>query len=185
MKMIFKNFTDLSYEEHISILNIRNSDYVRLNMKSSEIIKIENHIKWVEKLLLDKSDIYYCVFNNKEIVGAIYVTTINYEKKTSSWGLYFKAKINPFISSISTYLLIDRVFNFYQLNTLNLEVNKKNNAAYQFDLSFGFNLTDDKIENEEEYYVMSLTKNTWNNNSNSKLMLLLNKKINKINYTFQ
>ena len=185
MNMIFKNFTDLSYEEHISILNIRNSNHVRLNMKSSEIIKIENHIKWVEELVLDKCNIYYCVFNNEEIVGAIYITTIDYEKKTSNWGLYFKAKINPFISSISTYLLIDRVFKFYELNTLNLEVNKKNTAAYQFDLSFGFNLTDDKIENEEEYYLMSLTKNNWNINSNSKLMVLLNKKITKINCTFQ
>ncbi|WP_121628149.1 UDP-4-amino-4,6-dideoxy-N-acetyl-beta-L-altrosamine N-acetyltransferase [Poseidonibacter antarcticus] len=184
MNLIFKNFTELNYEEQIAILDIRNSDHVRLNMKSSEIIGIEDHIQWIEKLRLDKHNIYYSVFYNEEIVGAIYITAINSEKKKSTWGLYFKEKTNPFISSISTYLLIDKVFNFYHLNILNLEVNKKNNAAYQFDLSFGFEVIDETKEDHEQYYLMSISKEKWNKYSNTSMMKLLNNKIKKINYKF-
>jgi len=185
MNLVYKNFVELTHEEHLSILKIRNSDYVRFNMKTDRTIQINEHLQWIDKLKKDKLNIYYAVINENIIVGAIYITDIDFKKKESTWGLYFKEKTNPLISSVSAYILIDRVFNFYDLERLNLEVNKKNNAAYKFDLTLGFAIYDKKKEETEEYYLMYILKNTWNNISNNNLITLLKKKISKINYTFK
>ena len=185
MKLIFKNFVNLTKIEHKNILKIRNIDYIRNNMKSKDIIKIEGHIQWVDKLKHDNSNIYYAICSDDEIVGAIYITEIDYEQNKCTWGLYFKQNINPFISSVSTYCIIDKIFNDLNLNMLNLEVDKNNIPAYKFDLSFGFEVYDEKLEKDKEYYLMKMTKDFWNRNKDQGILKLLYKKVKNINIKFE
>ncbi|MCT7541261.1 UDP-4-amino-4,6-dideoxy-N-acetyl-beta-L-altrosamine N-acetyltransferase [Aliarcobacter cryaerophilus] len=185
MKLIFKNFVNLTRIEHENILKIRNIDYVRSNMKSKDIIAIEDHIHWVDKLKHNNSNIYYAVYYDDVVVGAIYITEIDYEQKKCTWGLYFKQNINPFISSVSTYCIIDKIFNELNLSILNLEVNKNNIPAYKFDLSFGFKVYDDKFEKEEEYYLMKMTKDFWNNNRQKGILKFIHSKIQNTDIKFE
>lgn len=184
MNLIYKNFKELSNDEHTSLLNIRNSDHVRLNTKTKKVITFEEHLSWIEKLKEDTLNIYYAVIENDKIIGSISITDINHNIKECSWGLYFKTNINPLVSSISAYLIIDRVFNFYDLTKLNLEVNKKNQAAYKFDLTLGFKVYDEKEELGDAYYLMTMSKSIWNTNSNTSLMSTIKKKLDHINYKF-
>jgi len=184
MNLIYKNFIALTYEEHINILKIRNSEYVRLNMKSNDLISTENHLNWAEGLKFDKKNIYYAVMQENIIVGAIYITTIDYYSKSCTWGLYFKEKINPFISAISAHLIIDKVFNELSIKRLNLEVNKSNISAYNFDLSFGFKIYDEIKESSADYHLMFMSKDDWIKNKSRGLRKSVEKRIKKINYSF-
>ncbi|MBD3799583.1 MAG: UDP-4-amino-4,6-dideoxy-N-acetyl-beta-L-altrosamine N-acetyltransferase [Epsilonproteobacteria bacterium] len=185
MELIFKNFIKLTRVEHKDILNIRNSEYVRNNMKSRSIIKFEDHLNWINKLKQDNSNIYYAISFGDEIVGAIYITDIDYNQNKSTWGLYFKRNINPLILSVSTYCIIDKVFNELNLSILNLEVNKNNISAYNFNLSFGFKVYQNKLEMDEEYFLMRMTKDFWNKNKEHGPLKFLYKKIQNINIKFE
>lgn len=180
MNLIFKDYILLSIDENKEILKIRNSNYVHKNMNNSELISYKNHEQWLKKLQNDKSNIYYAIFNDKEIVGAIYITDINYDENTSTWGLYFKENINVFISSISTYLLIEKIFYELNIKRLNLEVKKNNLAAYKFDKSFGF----EDYSQVGDSYLMYMDEKMWKNKRESFLINTLKKKIAKIDYKF-
>ena len=183
MNLILKDFTILTLKEHKEILNIRNNKHIKSHMKTQSSIEIENHVNWIEKLKNDLNNIYYAVFYENIIVGAIYITEIDYILKKCTWGLYFKENINPFISSITTYLIIDKVFLELDLNILNLEVKKSNTNAYQFDLTFGFEVYN--YHQNSEFYLMRMSKESWNKHKNVKILNRINKKIDKINYRFQ
>lgn len=181
MKLLLKDFCLLSLEEHNKMLNIRNSEYIKKNMKTKSIIRIEDHLKWIKKLKNDLNNIYYAAFYNDIMVGAIYITEIDYILKESTWGLYFKQNINPFISSFCTYTIINQAFINLGLEELKLEVNKNNIAAYKFDLTFGFNKYDEKVESNEEYYLMKMNKDYWLSMKENGVLRLINQKLSKIN----
>jgi len=184
MNIVFKNFINLSKNEHIELLKIRNTNHVRLNMKTKEIIKIDEHLSWILKLKNDNKNDYFVIIVNDKIVGAIYITEIDFVKNTSTWGLYFKENINPLISSLSTFIFMERIFNFYNISILKLEVNKLNNKAYKFDLNFGFQVYDEYKEGNDSYHLMSMHKNHWEHLQQKGLISLLQKKVNNIIYTF-
>ena len=181
MKLTFKNFIKLTRKEHEKILSLRNADYIRNNMKTKNIIKIENHMHWIDKLKYDNSNKYYAVYRDDEIVGAIYIKDIDYNKNKSTWGIYFKKNINPLISSVSAYCIIDKIFNELNLNILDSEVKKNNISAYKFNLSLGFKVYGENIEKAEEYYLMKIDKQKWIQYKNSKRFLRFSKILKKIN----
>ena len=178
MNIVFKNFISLKENEHIELLKIRNSTKVRLNTKSKEIIDLESHLLWVDNLKTDILNHYYAIYDGEIIVGSISILDIN--KKECSWGLYFKENINPMLSSLCTYILIDKILNEMDIQRLTLEVGKENISAYKFDLSFGFEVYD-TINN---YFHMDMIKQKWNENKHIGYMKLLEKKVNKIQYKF-
>ena len=180
MNIVFKKFIDLEKNEHISLLKIRNSPKVRLNTKSKKIIDLQNHLLWLNKIKTDNSNQYFAIFYNDIVVGSMSILSINQNKKECSWGLYFKENINPILSSLCTYILIDKIFNEMNIQRLTLEVEKINTQAYKFDLSFGFEVYD-TINN---YFHMDMTKEKWNKNKDIGYMKLLEKKVNKIQYKF-
>lgn len=184
MKIIFKDFRLLDENEHKKLIEIRNSDYVRFNMKNSNLISIHEHLEFIDSLKNTKDNKYYSIIINNEIRGAIYITNINLLEKNCYWGLYIKENSNPYISSFCTYLLLDKIFYTLGIKILNLEVKKSNILTYKFDLNFGFILCDDNYQ-KEDYHLMYMTKEMWENKKNSMPFVLLRKKIDKIEYKFE
>ncbi len=184
MNLEFKNYTTLSNEEHIKLLSIRNSEHVRNNMKTKDIINIQEHMGWITKLEQSTTNTYYAVLVDDIICGAVYITDIDLDTKQSSWGLFFEQPINPFISSFSAYLLIDRIFTTLGIAKLNLEVNKLNTNAYKFDLNFGFEVYDEYRDNSDEYYLMFMNQETWNQRKETGLLRTISQRLKKVNYTF-
>lgn len=176
----FYNFLLLKEEEHKKLLEIRNSDYIRLKMKNTNIIELKNHLKFIKNLKKSKKDIYYAVFDSENIVGSINITDI--DGQDCFWGIYFKKNINPLISSLCTYIIIDKIFNELNIENLYLEVAKENISAYRFDLSFGFKVCAKSEKNEGKYYNMHMNKQYWNRNKDSGILAIIKRKINKLNY---
>lgn len=180
MKLVFKEFSTLNIEEHKELLEIRNSEYVRNNMKTNSIIKIENHLSWINDLKNDRNNVYFAVFEEDYIVGAIYITGIDKEKSTSFWGLYFRKEINPLISSISAILIIEKIFQEYNIKKLYAEVKKENISAYKFNITLGFK-EDEILDN---YYQLLIDINDWENNKNNRTIQTIKKRVDKIEYQF-
>lgn len=184
MKILFRDFKLLNNDEHKKLIEIRNSDYVRHNMKNSNLISIEEHLEFIDFLKNTKNNNYYSIIINNEIYGAIYITNINLLEKSCYWGLYIKEYSNPYISSFCVYLLLDKIFYTSEIKILNLEVKKSNILTYKFDLNFGFIHCDDNLQ-KEDYHLMYITKEMWENKKNSIPFVLLRKKIDKIEYKFE
>ena len=178
--LIFKNYKGLTKSEHKILLEIRNTNYVRMHTKSLNIITLNEHLIWVNELKASNKNIYYAIQYENIIIGSISIINIDYENKSCFWGLYFKKNINPFISSISSYIIIDKVFEDMKFNILNLEVSKENIAAYNFDISFGFDVYDEN----DKYFYMLMSSKSWKNNKNKKILKIINNKIKSINYEF-
>jgi len=184
MNLIFKDFIYLDKEEAIEILRMRNSEYVRRNMHSSGIIQKEDHLCWIEGLKNDKSSLHYAVFCDEKIVGAINITKISPDKERCSWGLYFKEGTSPLVSSISAYLMIDKVFYDFGILQIVISVKKFNKNAYRFDTNLGFVENGKIVVEKDEYIKMSMDRYRWKSVESKPLLKTLRKKINTIEYKF-
>ena len=168
---IFKNYKLLTQKEHIALLNIRNSDYVREVSKDKNIILLDNHLKWIKNI--NKSKCYLALFVDNKIIGGL-----NYSYKNNiveNWGIFFDEKTQPLMSSIATYLFIDFMFN--KFDVLYSEVLKENQRAFKFNQYFGIEV----IKTTQELYRLQLTKEKWNQNN----LKILEKRIRKIQYKFE
>jgi len=183
MELIFKDFIYLSKEESETILKLRNSEYVRKNMRSSDIIAPQDHRRWMEKLKSDESSLYYAIFYDGSIVGSINITQMTPTKEQCSWGLYFQEGTNPLVASISAFLSIERVFNDFEIKKIAIEVKATNTNAYNFDLHLGF-IEDGRRVEKEEYILMSLNKERWESIQNKPLLKTIRKKVDKVEYRF-
>jgi len=62
---IFKNYKLLAKNEHIELLNIRNSKYVREVSNDKDVISLENHLQWIKNL--DESKCYLALFIDEKM----------------------------------------------------------------------------------------------------------------------
>ncbi len=182
MKLLFKEFTELDFIEHKALLEIRNSNYVKKNMKTESIIEIKDHVEWVIKLKKSKTSLYFAIFEDNSIVGSVSITFINNNESTCIWGIYLKEKINPLVSSISSYLIIERIFNELNLKKIYSEVKKENIAAYKFNIRLGFK--EEEKPKEDRYFSLFLDVDTWGKNTNSNIIRIIKKRLDKIEYQF-
>lgn len=76
------DFISLSLDSHIKVLNYRNSDAVRMQMNNHEIIELENHLKFVEKLKENSDNKYFLVTETdiNEDIGVIYLNKLTSSK---------------------------------------------------------------------------------------------------------
>ena len=183
MTIEFKNYTLLSEFEQLQLLTIRNSKGVRESSKDTNIIEVEKHLQWVEKLKSDNYKIYYAVIVDSILVGGINVVGIN-SSKIPLWGLFFTCTIQPLISSLVTYAFLDRMFNINNIDILNSEVNILNVNAYRFSLNFGLTVYDQLSDSSGVYHMMCISKDDWNKNKNSTFLKMIGKRVSKLYFTF-
>lgn len=182
MKIELINYTLLTLPQQEELLNIRNLNYIRVEMKDSSIISLADHLAWIEKLKLDTLNVYYAVISNENIIGAIYLTQINLQKSISKWGIFFKNEINPLLSSLSLYKFLELIFDKYPIKRLELEVDKNNTKAYKFDKSFGFKEYNNSVDINNEYIEMYLSEDMWNVQKEKPMFKLLKNKLEKIEF---
>ena len=172
----------MTEDEHRKLLEIRNLDYIRIGTNDGKIIELENHLSWVENLKSDTTKIFYAVYVDGELLGGI--NLFDMLDEVSHWGLFFRQAINPFVTSFVTYLLMERGFNQFGVERMNLEVNKQNSNAYKFDLNFGFSVYDEYKNGDEEFFKMYLNRNDWNSKKESGLLGIIYKKLQTVEYKF-
>jgi len=182
MEIQFKNYTELTKEESIQLLNIRNLETVRNNSRTTDIIEIEDHLKWIVRLQEQNDNVYYAVVVDLEIVGGINLIDVNSEKKFAYWGLFFKDDIKPLISSLVTYLFLNRVFTYFKIEELKSEVMKLNINAYRFSLNFELKVYNEAIYEDKEYYLMRICRRDWNDNQDKSFFKMMKRRTDKIKF---
>ena len=175
LKIIFKDFTFLSDDEKKEVLELRNKKNIRENMTNSEIISLENHFNFINSLKDSSNKKYFAIFSQDELLGSL-----NFIKNEElSWGLYFKDSSSPILKSVSTYIFLEFIFKQFD-DDINSSVKKNNIQALNFNKSFGFDI----FKENNEYFYLILSKQTWENHKNSKLIKPIKKYLDKIDYEF-
>lgn len=101
----FINYTHCDLDNHIEILHLRNSLPIRQWMIDHNIITLENHLKFIEKLKSRTDRFYFAVSFEKKIIASI-----NISKETDFiWerGIF----VSPSYSGTGHTTVIENIFN--------------------------------------------------------------------------
>jgi UDP-4-amino-4,6-dideoxy-N-acetyl-beta-L-altrosamine N-acetyltransferase len=132
----FKDFVDLSKDEHQLILSWRNHPEISRWM-INEHVSPEEHTQFIGKLKSDNSRKYWLVFLDKEPIGTAYVTDIT--SVDAEIGLYMNpTQVGRGYGQRMLKAVLDLVCNSYTLKRLRLEVFETNVAAIHVYQKFGF-----------------------------------------------
>lgn len=152
------------------ILNWRNSDHVRKNMFSEDVITEEVHNKWFENLKKNKHIIAKVLIFNEEPIGFVNFTDIDYESNKCYWGFYIGEKKAPRGSGkILALLALNHIFDQFNLRKLCSQVLEFNNISINYHIKLGFieegRLRQHKFKNNQYYDViqMALFRENWEN----------------------
>lgn len=88
-KLSIVDFSYLDKTQLLEILSLRNSDYVREKMASSDVILEDTHLLFC-KNLKQRTDVLFCgVYLEDKLVGAIDLKDIDLKSKSYESGCYF------------------------------------------------------------------------------------------------
>lgn len=161
MKLVFKNYTLLSEDEAKGILDLRNKEFIREQMRYTKIIDIEDHLHFIASLKGAKSSKYFAVFVENELVGSL-----NYIRDGSlEWGLYFNDSVSVLIKSLSCYIFLEYLFNKFD-DVVSSSVKRSNKNALRFNENFGFC----EFDRDGEFVHLNLSKSMWQERKASKLL---------------
>lgn len=131
------------------ILSWRNQDNVRVNMYNHEIIDINTHMKWFNKMLNDNTCAYFIYEQEGQAMGLLSFSQIDIKNKKASWAFYSGNTSVRGIGSEMEQLALNYAFNELGLNKLCCEVLEFNTSVINFHRKFGFKIEGIK---KDDYY---------------------------------
>lgn len=154
------NFIDMTYDEKLQILGIRNDPRVREWMYSEQEITEVGHLNFIEKLKSDSTQKYFTIKKDGLVLGVLYFTHIDNKEMSTEFGLYS----NPFerLSGKGTIIqetAITYAFDYLKVDRINLEVFSDNVRAINLYTKYGFSETRSKLVKERHVSCMTLDKN--------------------------
>ncbi|MBN2647027.1 MAG: UDP-4-amino-4,6-dideoxy-N-acetyl-beta-L-altrosamine N-acetyltransferase [Thiotrichales bacterium] len=149
------NFTELSKEDALSVLKMRNHPEICKWMYHPEAISETEHFRFIESLKKDTTKHYFVVKKVDAFIGSINFTKVDDMKKTADFGLY----ANPFFTLTGAGQILEEAATNYashtlNLNVLNLEVFAKNQRAIAFYQKNGFVQLGIKTINHQSVWFM-------------------------------
>lgn len=145
------NFIDLNDAQKREVLEFRNSKKVRKYMLNEDIIKLEDHLRYIEFLKLRGDKRYFLVKSKDLSIGVIDFTKI--KNGSCSMGIYANPNLRQ-VGDILMNRLLDYGFNTLALHTINLQVKKDNLKAIKLYFRCGFTL----LSQDGEYLNMQKSR---------------------------
>ncbi len=176
--ILLKDYTRLTKDENIQLLDLRNQEYVREVSLDEKIIGLDDHLSWLEKLKDDKTKEYYAVYFNGELIGAINLFDIHKDLK---WGVFFKQTSSLVIKSIVPLYFLDYMFKKFNPLYIYLDVKKDNQNAISFDKNLGFSICNE-VEN---IVTMKMNKQQFEEAKKSIFLKRVVKKIEKYEFCME
>ena len=141
------------------VLKWRNSNNIKKWMHSSDLISIENHIRFIDGLIFSKDRQYMVVKKDNNYLGVVDFTGIDFEKRSSYFGMY----ANPFekipgVGRDLEAICLKYVFNLLKLKKLKLEVFEDNTQVGNLHKKFNFKEVGMKSINKKAIICMELEK---------------------------
>ena len=140
--IVFKDYKLLSLSEHKNLLELRNSDEIRLSSNDTSAILLENHLAWCENL---ESGRYFAIYENEILLGGVNVNN-------DFWGVFFAPEINPFLKFACAYRFLQKCLESREL--VRASVRKANKNTLDFNKLFGFEIK----EQNDEFCILELKK---------------------------
>lgn len=150
-----KNFTSLNHDEKALVLEWRNDSNIRKWMYNSDVIKLGDHLKFIDSLYENKTKEYFLVFEDDYILGVIYFIDINYSLRTLTMGLYS----NPVVKGVGKKLMqviINHTFEKFCFTKIMAEVYEDNISAISLYEKMLFKTVAKKQINNNTVLVMQL-----------------------------
>lgn len=147
------NFTSLNTNLLKMILFWRNNPSIKQWMYTTDDIKLEDHLQFVNSLNNNSSKKYFLVQQNEEYIGVIDFCDITH--KSAVIGVYK----NPNIYNVGKVLLEtikNYAFNTLDVTTITSEVFEENSKALKLYKSFGFKTFSSKIINNKKVICLEL-----------------------------
>lgn len=174
MKFIFKDYRLLNTDETKAVLEIRNSIAVRNASATSETISLDAHYKWVRNLVPNS---YFALIIESQIIGGI---SLNGE----FWGIFFSQQSEPVSRLVFAYIFLE--YTTQKLPLIKSKIKKSNAQAVKFNQFFGFEICAEIILNGENFYILELERNKFQNCSKNPAFLKIKSIANsaKIEFVF-
>ncbi|MBJ2126453.1 UDP-4-amino-4,6-dideoxy-N-acetyl-beta-L-altrosamine N-acetyltransferase [Flavobacterium sp. IB48] len=184
-KYTYVNFTDLNNEELLLVFNWRNNYEVRRWMYSTDLVELDNHFNFVERLKTDKSKLYFLVKRNNLPVGTFSLTAI--EDDEAEWGYYIAPDYHHKNIGVEFYYyVLEYIYLNLKMKTLKGYALTANKSANSFSDLFSFSKVISEFKSSEnsddEYFFRELTENVWREKviKNKKIERLLELTVNSI-----
>ena len=151
------DFVDLTDDELLRVLKMRNHPEVRKWMYTQDEIVDEQHFQFIQKLTDDSKNQYLMVKQNENVIGVIYFNQIDLEKQTAVFGLYANLfDPIPGVGRLLEELSLFYAQNILKLKVLNLEVIVDNLPVINLHRKYGFFETGRTQKNG--FDILSMTK---------------------------
>jgi len=155
-KIEFKNFVDLSREEALQVLEFRNLPEIRKNMVTQDIIKEDNHFKFINGLKTDKTKAYYAVVFDGQLIGSVSLTDIQLNNQLAFWGFYCAKRLLRYSGKIMLWAFLSSTFKQNRINSIYSTVMESNKKSLDVHRLFGF-----EIYQAKEMVNLVLKKDDW------------------------
>ncbi|PCI50454.1 MAG: UDP-4-amino-4,6-dideoxy-N-acetyl-beta-L-altrosamine N-acetyltransferase [Alphaproteobacteria bacterium] len=181
----------ITTESQLKIREIRNEDNVRKWMFMDHIIKLNEHLGWINKIKTDKSQIVFVIMNEDQCpLGVANVSAIDTINKKADWAYYLTQNARGGLGSVIEYSFINFIFASLGLQKLNCEVIEGNKAVVKLHKKFLFQdegFRKSNILKEGKYvgvHLLGLTKKDWDNGKDQ-IFEKYNKLFNKFSITIE
>lgn len=118
----------------------RNSPAVRLNMYTRQVITLEEHLSWWDRIKSSDKNKYFMYVDAGHPQGIVAFTGIDKESKNSSWAFYANPEAPKGTGSRMEFLALNYAFYEMGLHKLCCEVLAFNAAVVKLHQKFGFNI---------------------------------------------
>lgn len=128
---------DLTSEEQLHLLAIRNHPELRHSMMTAHEIGVEEHLAWIEAMAGNERSEFFAAFVNGEMVGAVGSSGLSKVDRRADWGFYLDPGCQGRGLGLALgYKFLDHVF--ASLEKLNAEVIDYNAASLAMHRRLGF-----------------------------------------------
>ena len=134
------NLREVRLSDKEKMLSWRNSDNVRPYMYNDHVIQEDEHSKWFDRMLYDKTKKYWIIELESNPVGVANLTNIDTNNESCDWAFYIfdpNTRGKGVGSFVEKYIL-SYVFNDLKLKKLNCEVLETNAGVVKMHEKFGF-----------------------------------------------
>ena len=167
-EIYFKNLLQCSYEETLTLLQIRNELEIRKNSFNKHKISLKEHNNWLKKNIAKKDLKNFIVFNKREIIGNINIYNLINGSLSNFWSFYVSKKHRKVgVGFALEYKTLNLIFDEMFMELVNCFVLNTNKEVIKLHKKFGFKEINTKEETaipkgfEKKTTQLILNKKKW------------------------
>lgn len=121
------------------VLNWRNQEHIRSVMFHDQIISLEEHRKWFDRVKEDQRTIVKIFYLDNVPLGVVNFTNIDFKNGKCSWGFYVGDQNAPKGSgTLMGYLALNFIFEELNIRKLCAEIIRFNERSIRYHQRLGF-----------------------------------------------